>query len=648
MSEQQIATYRAFLSYSHKDSRSARWIQKAIENYRLDKSLIGKTTRMGSIPSSLRPIFRDRDDFIGGNTLTEATITALDASSALIVVCSPHSANSEYVNEEVRLYKFRHPQRPVVPVIIGGAPGRTGDNPKIESECYCPALRYAIDESGGVTATPTAIIGIDLRPEADGRTKGLAKIVSGIIGIEPNQLIKRAEREQRQRLLNLVAGLTGLIIVLSGLTIWAELNRQEAIEQRKLAQMKQEEAEMNLNLARRAADGLVFDVAQGLRHVEGLSSEASRRILTTARAAYEKIAESGSKDIILLRHRAAMLIEFGLTHLSQGDVETATDLFRQAKEFFEANLSADRSSMKFQGDLATSYYHLGSAQFAQGDLPASLAIMMESASLFQQLIPKEPENQEWSRRLSATLSKIGEIMLAEGRNEAALEVLQRSHDGMLRVLQSKPGDLAAKRDVAIALEKLSDVFAATGEGGKCQDMASQSLMLRKQLAAEEPENIQYLQDLAMAHYKLGIAYQMLRDAKAWKEHNSALIIRQRLVHLDKDNAEYQNELAISYSKVGEVFFSMNRFEEALLAFEEQILIATQLRLLHPTNVRWIQGLASAYGLRGQAHQKLGNRREAIRDFQGGLRLIKPLAASSTNELFKRFEGAFLNSLAELE
>ena len=37
----------------------------------------GRETATGTIPPSLRPIFRDRDDFTAGHTLTEQTLAAL-------------------------------------------------------------------------------------------------------------------------------------------------------------------------------------------------------------------------------------------------------------------------------------------------------------------------------------------------------------------------------------------------------------------------------------------------------------------------------------------------------------------------------------------------------------------------------------------
>ena len=50
----------------------------------------------------MRPIFRDREDFSAGHSLTAQTIAALEASQFLVVICSPAAAQSAYVDEEVR------------------------------------------------------------------------------------------------------------------------------------------------------------------------------------------------------------------------------------------------------------------------------------------------------------------------------------------------------------------------------------------------------------------------------------------------------------------------------------------------------------------------------------------------------------------
>src|SRR5919108_2547036 len=137
--------YIAFIANSQADIPWAKWLHRQLEGSRIDKDLVGRETAMGPVPKSLRPVFRDRDDFTAGHSLSDQTLAALDVSAALIVLASPVSAKSRYVNEEIRLFKWRHPDRPVIPVIIDGTPGNA------EQECFAPALRFNVATDGRVT-----------------------------------------------------------------------------------------------------------------------------------------------------------------------------------------------------------------------------------------------------------------------------------------------------------------------------------------------------------------------------------------------------------------------------------------------------------------------------------------------------------------
>ncbi len=131
--------------------------------------------------------------FSAGHSLSDQTVAALDASAALIVLCSPASAKSHYVNEEVRLFKSRHPGRPVIPVIADGVPGDPS------RECFAPALRFELDADGAVTDRPLQLLAADLREAGDGRELALAKAVAALIGMPSDEVYRRAERVRRRQ-----------------------------------------------------------------------------------------------------------------------------------------------------------------------------------------------------------------------------------------------------------------------------------------------------------------------------------------------------------------------------------------------------------------------------------------------------------------
>jgi TIR domain len=208
--------YRAFLSYSHMDTSWAKWLHSRLEGFRIDKDLIGRETGIGRVPQTLRPIFRDREDFAAGHGLAEATIAALSEAAAMIVLCSTVAAGRPAVNEEVRLFRSRHPDRPVIPVIVDGT---YPDN-------FPPALRFELTSDGSITDSPITILGPDPRESGDGQKLGLAKLVAGLTGLATDDIFRRAERARRRKLQLISIAFVAVFLVVSLLGLWAEIQRQ--------------------------------------------------------------------------------------------------------------------------------------------------------------------------------------------------------------------------------------------------------------------------------------------------------------------------------------------------------------------------------------------------------------------------------------
>ncbi len=193
MSELVPFKYRAFLSYSHRDKAWGKWLHAALEGYRIDKDLVGRDTPAGPVPKTLRPIFRDREDFSAGHSLTEQTIAALEASQFLIVICSPNAAQSKYVNEEVRRFKMLGRGERVIPLIVDGEPGDPA------RECFPPALRCKLGADGQITDEREEPIAADAREQGDGKEIAKQKVVAGLLGLGLDEIVRRAERARRRR-----------------------------------------------------------------------------------------------------------------------------------------------------------------------------------------------------------------------------------------------------------------------------------------------------------------------------------------------------------------------------------------------------------------------------------------------------------------
>src|SRR5262245_35929399 len=128
--------YKAFISYSHRDAHWGDWLHRALERYRVPKKLVRTRGRAGAVPTSLFPIFRDREELASSADLPEQIKQALEQSAHLVVICSPHSATSRWVNEEILAYKRLGREDQVLAIIVEGEPN-TADEPSVQAlECF--------------------------------------------------------------------------------------------------------------------------------------------------------------------------------------------------------------------------------------------------------------------------------------------------------------------------------------------------------------------------------------------------------------------------------------------------------------------------------------------------------------------------------
>ena len=103
-----MTRYVAFLSYSHRNKAETEWLHRALERYSIPRKLVGRETAKGKVPARLIPIFRDRDELAVSSNLGGELKAALENSAHLIVIASPASARSTYVQEEIRTFKAMH------------------------------------------------------------------------------------------------------------------------------------------------------------------------------------------------------------------------------------------------------------------------------------------------------------------------------------------------------------------------------------------------------------------------------------------------------------------------------------------------------------------------------------------------------------
>lgn len=229
-------TYRAFLSYSHRDRAAAAALHYALEGYRIPDKLVGRPTGFGPVPRRLTPIFRDREELGAAPDLGSVITSALERSLFLIVLCSPAAVASRWVDEEILAFKRMHGEDRVLAVVVAGEPNISTWDRTAPDECFPRALRFRIGAHGRLTHHPAEPIAADMRKGQDRRRLTKLKLVAGLTGLSLDQIIRReTQRHARRLAIVAAAALVGMVLA-GGLALYANARRIEANQQRVIAE----------------------------------------------------------------------------------------------------------------------------------------------------------------------------------------------------------------------------------------------------------------------------------------------------------------------------------------------------------------------------------------------------------------------------
>jgi len=169
--------YAVFLSYAREDERIARQLRGSLEKYRLPRGAAKVAT--DDRRNLLCPVFCDIEEAASGQ-LNEQLQDALQASRALIVVCSPHAAVSQWVDAEIRYFEKLGKHDRIFAYIVDGEPNAVEPN---TLACFPAAFRT--DENHLTKeGVPQQVLAADARRGRDGPHRAFLRLVAGILKLD--------------------------------------------------------------------------------------------------------------------------------------------------------------------------------------------------------------------------------------------------------------------------------------------------------------------------------------------------------------------------------------------------------------------------------------------------------------------------------
>ena len=626
--------------------------------------LVGRGSSLGTVPSRLHPIFRDREELPTSADLGEQIGGALRDSETLIVICSPRSAASRWVNEEILDYKRLGRSGRILCLIVDGEPNST-DKPGLEAaECFAPALRFHLAEDGSLSTAPAEPIAADMRPGKDGRRDAWLKLVAGVAGVGFDELKQRELQRQLRRAITISFASLLLLVTMAGLTVAAVLSRREAVRQRAIAATERDRAEQNFRDARDAVNRFYTKVSEDqLLKAEGLQPLRAD-LLKEALAYYKRFLSQRKDDPAFALETAIVQGNVGGILSDVGDPEEALQATHDATLALERLHAAAPDDATLTSHLSKSFGDEAVNLHRLGRVEEALAAHERSLGLFELLPKGSPDRTitEWQRLLTtkaAFLSQLGRFDEAAKSYERGLEVaggiekelaplgvdLRAASGGMVVVgVRDRSPAAAAGIRTGDTITRIGDV-----EPRELADMATVRQRLKAGVALPvsivhggEPVELAitpvYLGDFmtASTKYNLGYLYlERLRQpdkAKPWLV-ESVDEYRRALLRESAASPDIRHGLAFAAGvlgtcghRLGDKELQESGMREGVAAAEENVRINPSVPRYRTTLAVNLANLAMLLKERGDLEGAASLYQTAIENLQAALQLGGDLAS----------------------
>lgn len=458
--------YKAFISYSHADEAWARWLHKALETYRIPKRIVDEKNLS---TNRLTPIFRDRDELTSGSNLSKIIQNALVDAEFLIVICSRRSAESIWVDKEIRHFKSLGRSGRVIYMLV--------DDP---NDSFPNSATIEFDQDGQETSHAVEPLAADARADFDGKSSAKLKLVASMIGVGLDKLIRRDAARRQKRLMGIAAAAVVGMAFTSILAMYAVTQRDLAEEQRAIAVVERDRAEV----ARAEAEEVV-DFLIGMYEMFDPGTTLGNEVTAV------QLLASGEEAILsdLNEHpltQARLLSTLGMVHEALGIFDKALENEQRAYQIRLTELGEEHE------DTVYSLNSLSSVSANLGDYQSMERYAQESFRISMKLFGEEhPETIAALSNLSSALSSLG-------NNEQAIEYGGRA------LAMARKSKVVETTDLESYVRRAAIYLNDNQQFDEAELLYKESLELSRKIYGETHPNVAFaLDNLAIYYEEVG-------------------------------------------------------------------------------------------------------------------------------------------------
>ena len=184
--------YDAFISYRHSDLDMyiAKKIHKGLETFKVPRPV---TKKYGK--KSIKRVFRDQEELPIGSDLGDNIESALRESEFLLVICSPRTPESYWVQKEIETFIRMHGREHVLAILVEGEPDQSFPQ------------QILVDEEGNAVEPLAADVRGSSKKEIDRKMKTeLMRLAAPILHCSYDDLRQRHRERRMKKMMSIAAG----------------------------------------------------------------------------------------------------------------------------------------------------------------------------------------------------------------------------------------------------------------------------------------------------------------------------------------------------------------------------------------------------------------------------------------------------------
>ena len=591
--------YDIFISYRHKPldgavaSKAIQWL----ESYKLP----GPQQRQGL--SGVRRVFRDTEELSVSGVLSDTIAKALNGSRNLVVICSPDTPESEWVDKEVSTFIELGRANHIYALLIEG---NTNTSFPKSLKTVADIQSRTLDAREG-----------DKRHILTEMRQALLPVIARCAGCTEADL-RRADRLRATARTTLrYAGSACLFVLVLGvsLLLWQTADRYRA------AAAAEQSATMSL------IDSLTYDLPAALSGLPGTYGPISG-MLTENVAQINEILEVSADANTVNREKAANLEKLARVYAIMGDSSKAAESSRQAVALYEA-LYEETEEDGALADYASGLSNLANRLGEQGGFAEADALLEKAIDLQGLLAAGDQDymadmGRYYHNRAVNTID-MGDLRGAARQAEDSLAVIESLAEKGAKGL----GD-----DIISICRTLGSCYGRLAEYGAA-DEALQKAMSIALANIEDSDTRGNRRTLAAAYSSVASNFSLWGNPGESARYHLLAIEQYKALAEDTDNKEAIRALADAYSNHG---ISLNTFGDYGEAHEYYVLaldIYSELAL--DGNPRIQAGYAAVYYALAENALDAADYTEAKAYYDESLALYEPVA----DTLGYRYKAEFL-------